>query len=76
MHVSPRALGQVGPSQYFTLDATCYYGCLATGAGNCEEICQTPAFQVGTTAERPRPSNLQWWILGGFAVVALVVMTS
>jgi len=33
-------------SQYFTLDASCYYGCQQTGAGNCEEICQIPAYSV------------------------------
>jgi len=37
-------------SQYFTLDAACYYPCLATGAGNCEEICQIPAYSVTGTA--------------------------
>jgi Zn-finger protein len=36
-------------SQYFTLDAACYYPCLATGAGNCEEICQIPAYSVTGT---------------------------
>lgn len=64
-----------GPSQYFTLEASCYYGCLATGAGNCEEICQVPSFSVTGTAEKPKQSNLQWWILGAFGVVALVVLT-
>lgn len=70
-------LGQVGPSQFFTLDAACYYGCKETGAGNCEEICQQPSYSVTGTAptvEKPK-SNLQWWILGAFGVVALIVAT-
>jgi len=66
----------VGPSQFFTLDAACYYGCQATGAGNCEEICQVPSYSAGTTLPAAKPSNLQWWILAGFAAVALVVVTS
>jgi hypothetical protein len=76
----------LGPSQFFTLDAACWYGCQATGAGNCEEICQTPAYSVtgtgtpsgtGSTSGTPTKSassNLQWWILGACAVVALVVV--
>lgn len=36
-------------SQYFTLDAACYYPCLAAGAGNCEEICQVPSYSVTGT---------------------------
>lgn len=75
MYVDRPRLGAAtaGPSQFFTLDAACYYGCMETGAGNCEEICQVPAFQTGTTA---KASNLQWWILAGFAAVALLVVTS
>jgi hypothetical protein len=67
----------LGPSQFFTLDAACYYGCLETGAGNCEEICQVPSYSVtGTgTPATPKPNNLQWWILGAFAVVALIVVS-
>lgn len=72
----------MGPSQFFTLDASCWYGCQATGAGNCEEICQAPSYSVtgtgatlGAPATTPATSNLQWWILGAFAVVALVVVS-
>jgi hypothetical protein len=71
----------MGPSQFFTLDASCWYGCQATGAGNCEEICQTPSYSVtgtgtsiGTSVVKPATSNLQWWILGAFGVVALIVV--
>jgi hypothetical protein len=52
-------------SQYFTLDASCYYPCLATGAGNCEEICQVPAFSVtgqassGTGTPAPKKPSVQ-----------------
>ena len=51
-------------SQYFTLDASCYYPCLETGAGNCEEICQVPAYTVtgtapgGTPATKPKSGQL------------------
>ena len=64
----------MGPSQFFTLDAACYYGCQETGAGNCEEICQAPSYNVTGTGAPAASSNLQWWILGAFGVVALMVM--
>lgn len=68
----------VGPSQYFTLDAACYYGCKETGAGNCEEICSLPSFSTtGTTGTgTPKKDNLQWWLLGGLAAVAIIVAVS
>ncbi len=68
----------MGPSQFFTLDAACYYGCQETGAGNCAEICQTPSYSVtgtGTPTPTPEKNNLQWWILGAFGIVALIVAT-
>ena len=73
MHVS---LGQVvqGPSPLFTVEASCYYPCLETGAGNCAEICTVPSYSATGTAKPP--SNLQWWILGAFGVVALVMVAS
>ena len=70
------ALAQTGPSQFFTLDASCWYGCQATGAGNCEEICQVPSYSVTGTGTPAKSSNLQWWILGAFGVLALVVATN
>jgi hypothetical protein len=73
MHVS-LGLGQQTVSEFFTLEASCYYGCLETGAGNCEEICRVPSFSATGTAEKPKASNLQWWILGAFGVVALLVI--
>jgi hypothetical protein len=36
-------------SQYFTMDAACYGGCLETGASNCIETCQIPAFNATGT---------------------------
>ena len=70
-------LGQqvYGPSQYATLDMVCFYGCEATGAGNCAEICQQPSYSVTGTGDTPKPDNLKWWILGAFGVVALLVAT-
>lgn len=72
MHVN--ALGQIGPSQYATLDMVCFYGCEATGAGNCAEICQQPSYSTGAV-ETTKPDNLKWWILGAFGVVALLLAT-
>ena len=45
-------------SQYFTLDASCYYGCQQTGAGNCEEICQIPAYTVTATGGTGAPGTV------------------
>jgi hypothetical protein len=40
-------------SQYFTLDAACYGGCLETGASNCVETCQLQNFEVTGTGAPP-----------------------
>jgi hypothetical protein len=64
----------IGPSQFFTLDAACYYGCLETGEGNCEESCRAPSYSVTGTATPAKSSNLQWWILGAFGVLALIMV--
>ncbi len=67
----------VGPSQYFTLDSVCYYGCKETGAGNCEEICSLPTYQAtGTAPPAVAKFDPKWWIIGGLAVVAVIVATS
>ncbi len=69
----------MGPSQYFTLDAACYYGCKETGAGNCEEICSLPSYQATGTAPSPSPAakfDPKWLLIGGLAVAALIVVAS
>jgi hypothetical protein len=81
----------MGPSQFFTLDASCWYGCQATGAGNCEEICQAPSYSVTGTGTPPT-TKCQWYesankegqckfpstaaiMLGAFGIVALIVVS-
>lgn len=90
MQVNPVLVGLgaavQGPSQYFTLDAACFYGCQETGAGNCTEICQVPAPSPSPTqtsvvqqavakqaiSGQLIPGFSNYWLLG--SAVALVVI--
>ncbi len=71
------AAATAGPSQYFTLDSVCYYGCKETGAGNCEEICSLPTYQAtGTAPPAAAKFDPKWLLIGGLAVAALIVVAS
>jgi len=87
MYVNPGLAA--GPSQYFTLDAVCWYGCKETGAGNCEEICQvaapSPTQQAvvgqaagqAATQASPQTSLIpgvnNTWLLAGAVALAVIL---